>query len=82
VAGEGSTSKSVAVDALADEWLRILDFERHWYRDSRVKARAIRDAFDCSEEIYKSELNAIIEHPGAAQYDPATVKRLRDLRRR
>jgi hypothetical protein len=63
----------------------ILDFEREWWMLPGPKDAAIRDRFAMSPSSYYRTLSALIEHGGARQYDPLTVKRLRrqrDERRR
>jgi hypothetical protein len=67
-------------EALSDRDLRILEFERQWWRYAGAKEQAIRELFDCSATRYYQLLNALIDNPAALQADPMLVKRLRRMR--
>ncbi len=63
----------------------ILDFERTWWCEPGSKEAAIRARLGLSKTQYYRQLAALLEHDGALQYDPLTVKRLlrrREMRRR
>ena len=63
----------------------ILDFERSWWTLPGPKEAAIRAHLDLSATAYYKALNALVESPDAAAYDPLVVRRLRlrrDQRRR
>lgn len=63
----------------------ILDFERIWRALPGTKADAIRERFGLTASRYYQLLNAVLDEPGVAAYDPLVVKRLRrrrDRRRR
>lgn len=66
--------------ALGDRDLRILEFERQWWRYSGAKEQAIRELFDCSTTRYYQMLNTLIDNPDALRADPMLVKRLRRMR--
>jgi hypothetical protein len=66
--------------SLTERELRILDFERQWWRQAGSKEQAIRDRFDLSATRYYQLLNALIDNPEAMAHDPVLVKRLRRLR--
>ena len=72
--GTGST------DGLAGRDLRILAFERQWWKYAGAKEQAVRDLFDMSATRYYQVLNALIDRPEALACDPMLVKRLRRLR--
>jgi Protein of unknown function (DUF3263) len=68
--------------ALTDREKAILDFERSWWTLDGAKDLLIRERFQCAAEAYYQELNAVLEHPGALEYDPLVVRRLHRLRDR
>ena len=78
--------ESAAHQALPDEGelserdLRILEFERQWWRYAGAKEQAIRDLFGMSATRYYQVLNALIDRSEALAYDPMLIKRLRRLR--
>ncbi len=65
---------------LNDRDLRILEFERQWWRYAGAKEQAIRELFDCSTTRYYQMLNTLIDDPDALRADPMLVKRLRRMR--
>lgn len=66
--------------SLTERELRILEFERQWWRQPGSKEQAIRDRFELSATRYYQLLNALIDNPDAMAHDPVLVKRLRRLR--
>ena len=68
------------VEELSERDLKILEFERQWWRYAGAKEQAIRELFDCSATRYYQLLNALIDNPAALQADPMLVKRLRRMR--
>lgn len=60
--------------------IRILSFEQRQWRHSGAKEEAIRLEFGFSAARYYQLLNALIDSPAAARYDPLLVGRLRRLR--
>jgi hypothetical protein len=58
----------------------ILDFEREWWMLPGPKEAEIRARFEMAPSSYYRTVNVLMEHPGAADYDPLTVKRLRKQR--
>jgi len=58
----------------------LLDFERDWPAHQGNKQQAIRERFGVSPARYYQLLAKAIEHPGAAEYDPLTTKRLQRRR--
>lgn len=65
---------------LSDVEIRILAFERGWWKLSGAKEQAIKDEFDLSATRYYQVLTALIDRPEALVHDPMLVKRLRRLR--
>jgi len=76
--GEGpAVSES---DELSDLEVRILEFERQWWKHAGAKEQKIRELFDLSPTRYYQLLNSLIDRPVALACDPMLVKRLRRLR--
>jgi hypothetical protein len=65
---------------LSDLELRILDFERQWFRYSGAKESSIRELFDLTPPRYYEVLNALIDREAALLAQPMLIKRLRRLR--
>ncbi|HEV2373351.1 MAG TPA: DUF3263 domain-containing protein [Streptosporangiaceae bacterium] len=66
--------------ALSERDVRILDFERGWWRQPGAKEQAIAETLGLSATRYYQLLNEIIEQPEALRVDPVLVKRLRRQR--
>lgn len=60
--------------------MRILAFERRWWRYHGAKEQAIRELFDIAATRYYQLLNGLIDRPEALAFDPILVKRLRRQR--
>lgn len=58
----------------------LLDFERNWAAHAGRKNAAVKARFGVSSARYYQLLNLALDHPGAAGYDPLTVRRLRRRR--
>ena len=67
-------------DALSERDVKILEFERQWWKYAGAKEQAMREMFDMSATRYYQALNALIDRPAAIEADPMLVKRLRRLR--
>ena len=65
---------------LSDLEVRILDFERQWWRYAGVKDSAIKELFNLSAKQYYELLNNLIDRPDALAASPLLIKRLRRLR--
>jgi hypothetical protein len=65
---------------LSDLEVRILDFERQWWKYAGAKDAAIREVFDLSTRSYYELLNNLIDREDALTASPLLVKRLRRLR--
>ncbi|MFM7355778.1 MAG: DUF3263 domain-containing protein [Actinomycetota bacterium] len=68
------------VSNLSDLEVRILDFERQWWKYAGAKDAAIRELFDLSTRSYYELLNNLIDREDALTAAPLLVKRLRRLR--
>lgn len=67
-------------DELTDTELKVLAFERQWWKYAGAKESAVRERFGCSSTRYYQLLNALIDRPAAMQHDPMLVRRLQRLR--
>ena len=65
---------------LSDLEVRILDFERQWWKYAGAKDAAIKELFDLSTRSYYELLNNLIDREDALTTSPLLVKRLRRLR--
>ena len=65
---------------LSDLEVRILEFERSWWRYAGAKESAIKELFDMSAPRYYQFLNDLIDREDALLASPMLVKRLRRLR--
>ena len=65
---------------LSDLEVRILDFERQWWKYAGAKDAAIKEIFDLSTRSYYELLNNLIAREDALAASPLLVKRLRRLR--
>jgi hypothetical protein len=71
---------SVTPESLTDLELRMLDFERSWWRHAGVKESAIKELFNLTPPSYYQALNNLIDRDDALAAQPMLVKRLRRLR--
>ena len=67
---------------LSERDMRILAFERSWWRQPGAKEQAISDLLGLSATRYYQLLNDLIDRPEALGFDPVLVKRLRRQRAR
>jgi Protein of unknown function (DUF3263) len=67
---------------LSDLDMRILAFERSWWRYPGAKEREILEVLGIPVTRYYQLLNGLIDRPEAAAFDPALVARLRRRRSR
>ena len=65
---------------LSDLEVRILDFERQWWKYAGAKDAAIKELFNISAKQYYELLNNLIDRPDALDAAPLLIKRLRRLR--
>ena len=66
--------------SLSDLEIRILDFERSWWRYAGAKESAIKELLDLTPARYYQMLNNLIDRDDALATAPILVKRLRRLR--
>jgi len=66
--------------ALSEREVRILAFERNWWRQPGAKEQAMRDMLGMSATRYYQMLNELIDRPEALAFEPVLVKRLRRQR--
>lgn len=65
---------------LTERELAILAFESRSWPNPGIKEQAIRQEFGLTAARYYQLLNALIDSPAAARYDPLLVSRLRRMR--
>jgi hypothetical protein len=81
--GDGPNSNGPETDddgGLTDRDVRILAFERQWWKYAGAKEQAIREHFDVSSTRYYQLLGLLLDRPEALEHDPMLVKRLRRQR--
>jgi hypothetical protein len=66
--------------ALSEQEMRVLVFERSWWRSPGAKEHEILDALGMTATRYYQLLNELIDRPEALVFDPALVTRLRRQR--
>ena len=66
--------------ALSDLEVRILDFERQWWRYAGAKETGVKEQFNLSAREYYELLNNLIDREDALAASPLLIKRLRRLR--
>ena len=71
---------SYSAGALTDVELRVLAFERQWWRYAGAKEQAVHDLFGWSPTRYFQVLNDLIDNPAAMIAEPLLIKRLRRVR--
>lgn len=69
-----------AMTELTESEVRMLAFERQWWKYAGAKEQAIREEFGVSATRYYQLQNALIDKPAALAADPMLVRRLRRLR--
>jgi len=70
------------VAALSELEMRILAFERSWWRFPGAKEREILEVLGMPVTRYYQLLNELIDRSEAAEFDPMLVTRLRRQRGR
>jgi len=69
-----------APSTLTELEIKILDFERQWWKFAGAKESAIKDLFDMAPPAYYQLLHNLIDRDDALEASPMLVKRLRRLR--
>ena len=65
---------------LSELEIKMLDFERQWWRYAGANESAIKELFDLTPPAYYQMLNNLIDREDALLAEPILVKRLRRLR--
>ena len=65
---------------LSELELKLLDFERNWWRHAGSKESAIKELFSLTPPAYYQMLNNLIDRNDALLAEPILVKRLRRIR--
>ncbi len=65
---------------LSELEVKILDFERQWWRYAGAKESSIKELFNLTPPTYYQLLNNLIDRQAALLSQPMLVKRLRRLR--
>lgn len=73
-------NNSTAPPAFGEREIKVLEFERNWWKYAGAKERAIRETFEFSATRYYTLLSEILDMPEALAHDPILVKRLQRLR--
>jgi len=60
--------------------VKMLEFERAWWRHAGVKESSIKELFNLTPPAYYQLLNNLIDREAAVMAEPILVKRLRRLR--
>ena len=73
------TSDSVAI-GLSELEIKLLEFERNWWRHAGSKESAIKELFNLTPPAYYQMLNNLIDKEAALMAEPLLVKRLLRVR--
>jgi hypothetical protein len=65
---------------LSELEIKMLEFERTWWRHAGAKESSIKELFNLSPPAYYQLLNNLIDRPAALMAEPLLVKRLLRLR--
>ena len=79
---QGTSAEAIhrQAEGLSDLEIRILDFERQWWRFAGAKESSIKELFDMAPPAYYQLLNNLIDRQDALLAQPMLIKRLRRLR--
>jgi len=69
-----------ATTGLSELEVKMLEFERSWWRHAGVKESSIKELFNLTPPAYYQLLNNLIDRDDALVAEPILVKRLRRLR--
>lgn len=75
-----SLIQPAGASGLSELEIRVLEFERSWWRYAGAKESAIKELFDLTPARYYQLLNDLIDKDAALVAAPILVKRLRRLR--
>jgi hypothetical protein len=79
-AARNSGDDDASPSTLSERSMRVLRFERQWWKHAGAKEEAIRSEFGLSAARYYQMLNTVLDEPQALAFDPMLVKRLHRLR--
>lgn len=65
---------------LSELEIKMLEFERTWWRHAGAKESSIKELFKLTPPAYYQLLNNLIDRPAALMAEPLLVKRLLRLR--
>ncbi len=65
---------------LSELEIKMLEFERAWWRHAGAKESSIKELFNLTPPAYYQLLNNLIDRPAALMAEPLLVKRLLRLR--
>ena len=65
---------------LSELEIKMLEFERTWWRHAGAKESSIKELFNLTPPAYYQLLNNLIDRPAAIMAEPLLVKRLLRLR--
>ncbi len=79
---QGTSAEAIhhQAEGLSELEIRILDFERQWWRFAGAKESSIKELFDMAPPAYYQLLNNLIDRQDALLAQPMLMKRLRRLR--
>jgi len=69
-----------ATAGLSEFEVKMLEFERSWWRHAGVKESSIKELFNLTPPAYYQLLNNLIDREAAVMAEPILIKRLRRLR--
>jgi hypothetical protein len=69
-----------ATTGLSELEVKMLEFERSWWRHAGAKESSIKELFKLTPPAYYQLLNNLIDREDALMAEPILVKRLRRLR--
>ena len=72
--------RAIEAGSLSDLEVRILEFERQWWRYAGAKDAGIQEHFQLTSTQYYELLNNLIDRDDALKASPLLIKRLRRLR--
>ena len=73
-------SSDLVNSGLSELEIKILEFERTWWRHAGAKESSIKELFNLTPPAYYQMLNNLIDRPAALMAQPLLVKRLLRLR--
>ena len=73
-------SSDLVNSGLSELEIKILEFERTWWRHAGAKESSIKELFNLTPPAYYQMLNNLIDRNEALLAEPILVKRLRRIR--